>query len=361
MTQRIFTILLIIAIFTLKAKPQCSYDLIKVSNIDCYGENVGEIQVSIPNASTSIDPSFWWTGPNGFSAGEVLSLSNLSAGDYILHIEENMIAGDTSSSEICSSSHIISVFQTVDITAEFTVDNICSLTDSADVYTKIYGGTGPYTTLWNPIGDTSRNIINVPPSLYTLYIIDANGCQKDTLLLINGIKNMQSFMSQEDVICKDDNSGLARIYIENGTPPFNFTWNTGETFTNQSASQINNLFPGVYTVVAEDMMGCIIFDTIEISSNPEICIKIYKVFSPNEDGIHDFWEIKNIHLYPEALVEVYDRLGNRVFRRKNYINSSLIAFSGIRDNKRLPSGTYYYIINLENGDEVFKGALTIVR
>ena len=34
-------------------------------------------------------------------------------------------------------------------------------------------------------------------------------------------------MSVENVICKDDNSGEARVFIENGTPPFIFIWNTG--------------------------------------------------------------------------------------------------------------------------------------
>ena len=101
--------------------------------------------------------------------------------------------------------------------------------------------------------------------------------------------------------------------------------------------------------------------SIQIESNPEVCIKIYKVFSPNEDGINDFWIIENIHLYPEALVEVYDRLGNRVYRRRNYINSEEIAFNGKIDGSRLNSGTYYYILDLENNDQILRGSLTIVR
>ena len=64
----------------------------------------------------------------------------------------------------------------------------------------------------------------------------------------------------------------------------------------------------------------------------------------------------------KALVEVYDRMGNMVFRRRNYINSESVAFNGFsKDGRRLPSGTYYYILNLENSDDVFKGSLTIVR
>ena len=68
-------------------------------------------------------------------------------------------------------------------------------------------------------------------------------------------------------------------------------------------------------------MGCIIMDTIEVKSNPKICIKVYAAFSPNDDDVNEFWEIENINLYLEAVVSIYDRHGNEVFRRRNYINA----------------------------------------
>ena len=124
---------------------------------------------------------------------------------------------------------------------------------------------------------------------------------------------------------------------------------------------IHNLYPGIYSVYIEDNMGCFVSDSIEIFTDPSICMKIYKAFSPNEDGINDYWELENIHLYPNALVEVYDRLGNRVYRRRNYINAESIAFNGKFNGRQLPSGTYYYIVDLQNGDDIFKGTLTIIR
>ena len=60
-------------------------------------------------------------------------------------------------------------------------------------------------------------------------------------------------------------------------------------------------------------------------------------------------------------MEVYSRTGDRVFRRRNYQNTFKSAFIGKVDGKRLPSATYYYFINLENGDEPFTGTVTIVR
>ena len=127
-------------------------------------------------------------------------------------------------------------------------------------------------------------------------------------------------------------------------------------------SVISGLFPGNYCVQITDDMGCILLDTIEVKSNPQICIKAYAAFSPNDDDINEFWEIKNINLYPEAIVSVYNRNGHEVFRRRNYNNAISESFGGKDQNGQpLSSGTYYYIIDLQNGDNVFKGTVTIMR
>ena len=345
--------------FSSQSYAQCSYNLINITHVDCYNDNTGEIQISITNPNLDWN----WLLPNGSTSTNLL-LSNLQAGNFILEINQYFIPGDPSSALVCSLTDTISVEQTIEITAEFTLKNMCNSSDSADIMTSIYGGTGPYTTIWLQTGDTNRNITNLSPSItpYTLNITDANGCQRNRYLTINTAEEMQIFMSNDDVICKDDNSGMVRAFVENGTPPFTFVWNTGIEFIDLESSRIEGLYPGTYSVSITDMMGCVTSDSIIISDNPKGCIKVYSVFSPNDDGIHDYWEIENIHLYPEALVEVYDRLGNMVYRRRNYINSESIAFNGYaKDGRRLSSGAYYYILNLENGDEVFKGTITIVR
>jgi gliding motility-associated-like protein len=111
-----------------------------------------------------------------------------------------------------------------------------------------------------------------------------------------------------------------------------------------------------------DAMGCVVRDSVEVKSNPNICISPYRAFSPNGDDTNEYWEIENIGFYPEAVVSIYDRNGSQIFRRRNYQNAELEAFNGDNENGYpLPSGTYYFIIDLDNGDDVFKGTLTIVR
>ncbi len=337
---------------------QCEYTLINYTHNDCYGTNNGAIDISLldPNASVS------WSGPNAFASSST-SLNNLYAGTYYLTITNNV--------QLCTLIDSINIEETIQISAEFSLTGRCNNQDSVDVTTTLWGGTPPYTSVWSN-GDIGPNANNLPPipSLHVLTITDVNSCIDTVRLSIKDLYEMNSFMSSVGTICKDDNSGEARVFVQEGTPPFMFNWEIGEEVFSQqndvlvvdSFSSIGGLFPGTYLVEIIDKMGCVIYDSIEVKHNPNICLKIYKAFSPNDDAIHEFWEIENIHLYPEAIVSVYDRNGNEVFRRRNYINSEDDAFGGKDlNNQPLPSATYYYVIDLENGDDIFKGTVTIVR
>ncbi|WP_242926177.1 ice-binding family protein [Pontibacter vulgaris] len=80
------------------------------------------------------------------------------------------------------------------------------------------------------------------------------------------------------------------------------------------------------------------------------------VFSPNNDGINDTWEVTNILNYTDNDITILNRWGSEVYRSKSYKND----WTG--DN--LTEGTYYYIarVKLCNGTEkVFKGFVMIVR
>ena len=358
MRNRKLIIVLLFVFNSILVFGQCDYTLNNYTHNDCYGDSVGSIDITIlnPNAVAS------WVGPNGFVfSGQ--NLNNLKAGAYYLTITNG---------QVCTLLDSIDIVQSNKISGELNLTGMCNNQDSVDVATTLWGGTPPYSSIWSN-GAIGPNAINFPPIAsipYVLTITDANFCTDTLHLWIPVVNPMTSFMSSVAVICKDDNSGQARVFVQEGTPPFVFNWEIGGALFSQeddilvvdSFSSISGLFPGVYAVEIIDDMGCIIKDSIEVKSNPNICLKIYKAFSPNDDAIHEFWEIENIHLYPEAVVSVYDRNGRQVFRRRNYINSEEIAFGGKDINDQpLPSATYYYVIDLENGDAVFKGTVTIVR
>jgi len=61
--------------------------------------------------------------------------------------------------------------------------------------------------------------------------------------------------------------------------------------------------------------------------------------------------------YPDALVQLFNRYGQKLFESKGYPQ----PFNGTANGKPLPYGTYYYIINLNKNCSLLSGSLTIIR
>lgn len=80
-------------------------------------------------------------------------------------------------------------------------------------------------------------------------------------------------------------------------------------------------------------------------------------FTPNGDGINDFWNILLLDSYPDNTVEIFNRSGQKVFESKGY----KVPFDGNFQNKALPIGVYYYIIAPKSGRKTVTGPLTLIR
>ena len=83
--------------------------------------------------------------------------------------------------------------------------------------------------------------------------------------------------------------------------------------------------------------------------------KIYVsgLITPNSNSLESNWIIINIEKYPNASIRVYNRNAQLIFSTINYKNKWNGSYL---DNKApLPAGSYYYIINLNNGAESITG------
>jgi gliding motility-associated-like protein len=119
-----------------------------------------------------------------------------------------------------------------------------------------------------------------------------------------------------------------------------------------------NLAPGAYTLIVYDANSCSkTYDFIVPENNGE-CLTIVNTFTPNGDNYNDTWVIRNIHLYPEANVKVFNRWGNLIFESQG----EYIPWDGSYKGEQLPSEVYYYVIVLNNDeDNKYTGTVTIVR
>ena len=100
--------------------------------------------------------------------------------------------------------------------------------------------------------------------------------------------------------------------------------------------------------------ACSRSNTIEVNVVP---FPTKRGFSPNEDGINDFFVIRSLELYPETSLQVFNRWGHMVYESSDYQNE----WDGKNmTGEDLPDDTYYYILALQNGDE-YKGYVILKR
>ncbi len=90
---------------------------------------------------------------------------------------------------------------------------------------------------------------------------------------------------------------------------------------------------------------------------PDNALVIPNTFTPNGDGVNDTWIIKNLDLFPACNVSVYTRYGQKVYASLGYS----IPWNGRYKGSPLPSGTFYYIIDLNNGAKALSGFVVILR
>lgn len=87
-------------------------------------------------------------------------------------------------------------------------------------------------------------------------------------------------------------------------------------------------------------------------------------FSPNGDMINDLFVIRGILRYPKNTFMVFNRWGNKLFEASPYENTwDGKAYQGgvIVGGDELPVGTYFYILNLNDGTPVYKGTIYLNR
>ena len=111
----------------------------------------------------------------------------------------------------------------------------------------------------------------------------------------------------------------------------------------------------LYTVRVVSPGGCDASDNIQVKVVRGIAIP--NTFTPNSDGINDTWLVTNLDKYTKCRVQVFTRLGQKVFESRGY-NS---PWNGIYKGKALTTDTYYYIIELNNGKPGITGYVQIIR
>ena len=192
----------------------------------------------------------------------------------------------------------------------------------------------------------------------------ATATSNEALLIINPVINNSVTISS---------SALNNISSPNQQIVFTAqaSYNTNTTYQ----WQVNNINAGTNSpeftadnLVNGDVVTCLLTTTgkcvaTQVVTSNAIVMIIYvpivvvNTFTPNGDGINDTWEIPMLRTYPNCQVSVFSRYGMVVYNSVGYSK----AWDGMYKHIEVPTGTYYYIIDLKNGKGKISGSVTVIR
>ena len=157
-----------------------------------------------------------------------------------------------------------------------------------------------------------------------------------------------------DASCPDISDGSITLSITGGKLPYSVLWSDGVITQDRL-----DIPTGNYRVTVTDINSCAaILDVVVGVGASEKCLVIPTIITPNNDGFNDTWIIKNIDLFPNAEVFIYNRWGELVFNSKNL---SANQWNGTYKGRILPTDSYHYILYLNDGSKPRSGVISIIR
>ncbi len=217
------------------------------SPVNCFGGNTGSINLNVSGGTSPY--TYAWS--NGSSNQH---LNGLIAGTYSVTVTDaNNCTSAVSSINITSPAAALSATSS-------QVNVACFGNSSGGINIIPAGGTAPYTYQWSQ-GSTTQNISQLNAGNYSVVISDANNCSTTLSLNINQPASAVSLSTTKtNVRCFGNTTGVINASANGGVSPYTYNWSNGS-----SASTINNLVAGTYTVTASDANGCTTVTSVTIT------------------------------------------------------------------------------------------------
>ncbi|WP_290303865.1 gliding motility-associated C-terminal domain-containing protein [Mucilaginibacter flavus] len=220
--------------------------------------------------------------------------------------------------------------------------------------------SGAVSYSWTPatgLSDATSATPVATPTDTTVYIVVAttsSGCVESAKVTVNVLpppiadagKDRAMFEGQS--ITLGGTAKNANVYSWTPTTAL-----SDPTILNPVASPTDDI---TYTLHVSSQYNCGIAES-------SVFVRVYKKiivpnsFSPNGDGVNDSWNIEALFTYPESELTVFNRYGQVVFKSKGYDK----PWRGTSNGITLPTGTYYYTIDLKNGTPKLSGWVLLVK
>lgn len=118
-------------------------------------------------------------------------------------------------------------------------------------------------------------------------------------------------------------------------------------------TQVRIIYSNGFSYGCGDTTAIIVMEPCEFV----LPIELPNALTPNDDGFNDSFWVTNISFYPDNILKIYNRWGDLVYKKEGYLNE----WEGTHNGKLLPTGTYYYVLDLKDGSKEYTGHVSILE
>lgn len=320
------------------------YDVIYVGHeITCHGQSDGWIDLTVTGNSNPVT-FLWNTGATTDSIG------GLGPGTYTVEVEEEGGCKTTLEFELIDPPLLeLGIADSQNVT--------CFNGADGEILLDANGGTPPYLFFINDQVYSDSLFTELTAGSYLFIVKDMRGCF-DTLAIE---------LTQPPEILVDAGNNQVIPYggvtlidaYTDATPPFTIAWTPSTWLSctdciDPMASPLENT---TYLLTIIDAAGCIGFDEIDIIV--ELDLILPNVFTPNGDGLNDFFHI-SMDFIESGTMQIYDRWGTLLLSTSDITK----GWDGTKNGTAQEIGTYIYLINATttSGTQIEKaGTITLLR
>lgn len=307
---------------------------------------------SILTLTASGGSQYTWTGPNGFSASTAVATVNnfqpAQAGTYFVDVRSTAGCSNTASTDVMLKISPVAAVAFTD-TAICLNDSIQLSASGGDTYNWFPAAALSANNIFNPKASPASN------SRYGVSVTNTVGCKDTAYVNVNVFTKAIANAGPDKTIIK------GRSVILSGTVQGSYssvTWSPGTGINNTGILQpvANPAADAMYVLTVQSNNSCgISSDTVLVKVYQDVYIP--NAFTPNNDGLNDFWIIPAFDAYPDFKLQVFDRYGKIVFENSKIPKS----WDGRYKSKLLPAGAYVYVIKLNETDQLLKGTVLIIQ
>jgi gliding motility-associated-like protein len=309
--------------------------------------------------------------PSGGVGKYSISWSNGAVGDTVFNLKKGVYVANLVDSNGCfiGTSFTITEPPQIGLIPLSINATKCYGDSTGSLVIRGTGGTPPFRYSIDGIRFQRDTLFkNIPGKKYNVVVRDSTGCRETIEVEVPQPPQLQVNAGPDLEIELGLSTDLRAIVVPS-TRLVSYKWTPSDSTLscfNCPRPSARPLRTTIYTVSVKDSAGCTALDDVELKVLKIRPIFIPNVFSPNGDGVNDYFAIFGNQAASTILeFRVFDRWGGQVFEGKDIpLNAENRGWDGTFNGKPLnpDAFAFYALIRFIDGEEVlYKGSITLVR